>query len=90
MRTSLQRFAAQFVFVASCALGGGTVFGQALRVPFDFSRSLIGIEATVNGEPLYVLLDTGVDPSAIGHADHEVIHWQRTLPEALMATLGGT
>ena len=46
-------------------LGGGTVFGQTLRVPFDFSQSEIGIDATVNGEPLYILLDTGVDPSAI-------------------------
>ena len=55
-------------------LGGGTVFGQTLRVPFDFSQSEIGIEATVNGEPLFILLDTGVDPSAIDLQRAEALH----------------
>jgi Aspartyl protease len=55
-------------------LGGGAVFGQTLRVPFDFSQSEIGIDATVNGEPLYVLLDTGVDPSAIDLRRAEALH----------------
>lgn len=49
------------VLVISFGLRSGMVFGQTLRVPFDFSQSEIGIEVTVNGEPLYVLLDTGVD-----------------------------
>jgi hypothetical protein len=48
MRTSLLTLAVQFVLVASCGLGGGAVFAQTLRVPFDFSKSAIGIEATVN------------------------------------------
>jgi len=74
VRTSLLRFTAQFVLVASCGLGGGTVFGQTLRVPFDFSRSAIGIDATVNGEPLFILLDTGVDPSAIDLQRAEALH----------------
>jgi hypothetical protein len=74
MKTSLLRLTAQFVLVASCGLGGGTVFAQTLRVPFDFSKSAIGIEATVNGEPLFILLDTGVDPSAIDLQRAEALH----------------
>ena len=38
---------------------------QTLRFPFDFSQSEIAIDATVNGQPVYILLYTGVDPSAI-------------------------
>jgi hypothetical protein len=34
-------------------------------VPFDFSRHAIGVQVRVRGAPLYMLLDTGVDPSAI-------------------------
>lgn len=56
---------AMAILVILFGLGGGTVLGQTLRVPFDFSQSEIGIDATVNGEPLYILLDTGVDPSPI-------------------------
>jgi Aspartyl protease len=55
-------------------IGGGTVFGQTLRVPFDFSQSEIGIDATVNGEPLFILLDTGVDPSTIDLQRAEALH----------------
>jgi hypothetical protein len=55
-------------------LGGGTVCGQTLRVPFDFSQSEIGIEATVNGEPLFVLIDSGVDPSSIDLKRAEDLH----------------
>ena len=36
-----------------------------LFVPFDFSRSAIGLDVTVKGTPLYMILDTGVDPSGI-------------------------
>jgi hypothetical protein len=36
-----------------------------LTVPFDFSRSAIGLDVTLRGAPLYAILDTGVDPSAI-------------------------
>jgi hypothetical protein len=50
------------VLVILFRLGGGSVFGQTLRIPFDFSQSEISIDATVNGKPLYILLDTGVDP----------------------------
>jgi hypothetical protein len=56
------------------ASGGSLIEGQVLRVPFDFSRSEIGIDATVNGEPFYVLIDTGVDPSAIDLQRAETLH----------------
>jgi hypothetical protein len=65
---------AMAVLVILFGLGSHTVFGQALRVPFDFSQSEIGIDATVNGEPVYVLVDTGVDPSAIDLDRAEALH----------------
>jgi hypothetical protein len=37
----------------------------AQTVPFDFSHRELGLNISVNGKPLYVLLDTGVDPSVI-------------------------
>lgn len=52
----------------------GTVFGQTVRTPFDFSQSEIGVDATVNGEPFFILLDTGVDPSAIDLQRAEAMH----------------
>ncbi len=36
-----------------------------LTVPFDFSRGAIGLDVTVRGRPLAMILDTGVDPSGI-------------------------
>jgi len=36
-----------------------------LSVPFDFSRGAIGLDATIGGRSVYVMLDTGVDPSVI-------------------------
>src|SRR3954451_12345329 len=39
-----------------------------LTVPFDFSRNAIGLDVTVKGVPLYMILDTGVDPSGIDEA----------------------
>jgi len=39
--------------------------GKLITLPFDFSRKAIGLAVTVKGAPLFVLLDTGVDPSAI-------------------------
>jgi Aspartyl protease len=56
------------------ALVRGTVFAQTLHIPFDFSQSEIGIDATVKGEQFYVLLDTGVDPSAIDLRRAEALH----------------
>ncbi len=34
-------------------------------VAFDYSQHAIGLNVSVKGKPLYVLLDTGVDPSVI-------------------------
>jgi hypothetical protein len=65
---------AMVVLVIFLGLGRSAVFGQTLRVPFDFSQSEIGIDATVDGEPLYILLDTGVDPSTIDLQRAEALH----------------
>lgn len=48
-----------------CALSFGPASAAPLSVPFDFSRSAIGLDVSVKGKPLYVILDTGVDPSVI-------------------------
>ena len=37
-----------------------------VTIPFDFSKHAIALNVMVKGVPLYVLLDTGVDPSVIG------------------------
>ena len=54
--------------VLAGALVTGPVVGAAFDVPFDFSHGAIGIDVTVHGMPLFVLLDTGVDPSMIAAA----------------------
>jgi hypothetical protein len=48
-----------------CALSLGPATAAPLSVPFDFSRNAIGLDVSVKGAPLYVILDTGVDPSVI-------------------------
>jgi hypothetical protein len=55
----------------TAALAGDPAAGAALIAPFDFSRAAIGLDVTVKGAPLYVMLDTGADPSIIdlGRAD---------------------
>jgi len=50
------------------ALCGSSAYAAPLRVPFDFSRTAIGLDVTVKGTPLYMILDTGVDPSVIDEA----------------------
>jgi hypothetical protein len=47
------------------AMVSGAVFAEPLSVPFDFSHAEIGVNVTIKGAPLYMLLDTGVDPSVI-------------------------
>jgi hypothetical protein len=53
--------------VASLAtlLSSNTTSAEPLSVPFDFSHAAIGVTVTIRGAPLYMLLDTGVDPSVI-------------------------
>ena len=50
--------AAAFLCIAAAA-------AAPLTVPFDYSRGAIGLDVTVKGTPLYMILDIGVDPSAI-------------------------
>jgi hypothetical protein len=66
--TSVLRLLARSVCGFALAVAGaaaGATTPEPFTVPFDFSRSSIGVDVTVRGEPLYVLLDTGVDPSLI-------------------------
>jgi hypothetical protein len=44
-----------------------------LRVPFDFSRHVIGLDVTVKGHQLFMMLDTGVNPSTIDLARAEAL-----------------
>lgn len=62
------------ILVSLFILEGDPLSAQTLRVPFDFSQSEIGIDATLNGEPAYILLDTGVDPSVIDLGRAEALH----------------
>ena len=65
-RTSRKALPARF---AAIVLVAGAAFtaarAETLNAPFDFTRGAIGLDVTVKGAPLYVMLDTGVDPSAI-------------------------
>ena len=40
---------------------------------FDFSKTTIGVDITVKGRPLHVILDTGVNPSVIDLATAETL-----------------
>jgi hypothetical protein len=46
----------------------------ALVAPFDFSRGAIGVNVSVTGTPLFMILDTGVDPSVIDLKLAESLH----------------
>jgi Predicted aspartyl protease len=52
-------------YVAAVFASIGAAGAEPLTVPFDFSQSEIVLAITVKGEPVSVLLDTGVDPSAV-------------------------
>ncbi|MGN6515484.1 MAG: retropepsin-like aspartic protease [Rhizomicrobium sp.] len=51
--------------VLAAMLSCGTAAAAPFAVPFDYSRGAIGLDVTVRGAPLYMILDTGVDPSVI-------------------------
>jgi len=53
------------VLLAAGAAALTPVVAEPLTVPFDFSRGVIGLDATIGDQPVYVMLDTGVDPSAV-------------------------
>jgi hypothetical protein len=57
-----------------CLLAARPVLCEPLRVPFDFSRSEIGVTATIRGAPAYVLLDSGVDPSTVDLQRARALH----------------
>jgi len=49
----------------ACLFLSGAAQAASLTVPFDFSRSEIGLDVVVGTTPLYMILDTEVDPSVI-------------------------
>lgn len=54
------------VLTAVLALGvAQTASAAPLSLPFDYSRHAIGLDVSVKGTPLHMILDTGVDPSAV-------------------------
>jgi hypothetical protein len=55
------------VLAVAVTLLSSAVLGAegTLTVPFDFSRHAIGLNVTVKGAPVYMILDTGVDPSGV-------------------------
>lgn len=59
MNTRAMMAALAAMFVSSAAMAA------PLTVPFDYSRSAIGLDVMVKGTPLFMILDTGVDPSVI-------------------------
>ena len=56
---------ARSLALATAFLLASTAQAAGQSVPFDFSHHAIGLNVSVKGKPLYVLLDTGVDPSVI-------------------------
>lgn len=44
-----------------------------LEVPFDYGHHVIGLDVTVRGKPLYMMLDTGIDPSVIDTATADAL-----------------
>lgn len=54
----------KLAFLAAVGLAHAAA-AAPLTVPFDFSKSAIGLEVRVHGTALYMILDTGVDPSVI-------------------------
>ncbi len=61
------------VVVSALAIAVGPASAAPLSVPFDFSNSALGLNVTIDGKPLYMILDTGVDPSAIDLARAEAL-----------------
>lgn len=51
--------------IAPTAAAPAPMSAAPVIVPFDFSHNAIGLDVKVKGVPLYMLLDTGVDPSII-------------------------
>ena len=52
----------------------GSARADSLNVPFDFSRTAIGLNVEIWQTPLYMILDTGVDPSVIDLKRAQSLH----------------
>src|SRR3569623_3303887 len=61
----MARLAGLLPVLTALALGAEPAFGAPLTIPFDFSRGEVAIDVSVKGQPLHMLIDTGVDPSMI-------------------------
>lgn len=69
---SLMKFPLAGIALA-IALSCNAAQSASLDIPFDYSRSEIGLDVSVKGTSLYMMLDTGVDPSAIDIARAEAL-----------------
>lgn len=56
--------------IAAC----GSARADSLNIPFDFSRSAIGLNVEIGQMPLFMILDTGVDPSVIDIKRAQSLH----------------
>ena len=61
----MKRFARAVLAAALATPLAARAADAPLSVPFDFSRHVIGLDVTVKGHKLFILLDTGVNPSTI-------------------------
>jgi hypothetical protein len=62
------------VAAALAALSFGAAAAEPpLTVPFDFSRHEIAVNVTVKGTPLFMLIDSGVDPSIVDLAHAQTL-----------------
>jgi hypothetical protein len=51
--------------IATATASAAEAGGRPLTLAFDYSHEDIGLDVSLNGKPLFALLDTGVDPSVI-------------------------
>src|SRR5437660_9319273 len=65
--TVLARVTACIIVIAAASLPAlaAHIHGKPVVVPFDPHHDEVTIDASASGTPLRVLVDTGVDPSAI-------------------------
>jgi hypothetical protein len=70
---TIRRVAGFGFFLAAMSVLAMPTRYKAIDVPFDFSRSSIGLNVTVRDKPLYMILDTGVNPSVIDLSSAEQI-----------------
>lgn len=66
----------RFTLLAAIALSGAASAMSAapLTTPFEFDRGELAFRASIAGQPVLVLLDTGVDPSGLDLATADQLH----------------